>query len=105
MSNVPDSLRSRIVALSEEMAAAADAGEWSRASDLGNLRRDLLETLFATTEDRAEEAELVADILRSDRMLVELAQTARSEVSEALAEHRNRRRALGAYRDAASAEI
>ena len=104
-------LRLKITALSEEMRDAAEAGEWDRASELGGVRRELLEALFRSregtdvTEDPAEVVGLIRNILESDSKLSALAARARGQVSHALSEHRHGRRAVGAYREAASAEI
>ncbi len=86
------------------MLDAAESGDWEGASELGGHRRDLLEALFDATEDPAGETSLVQSILRSDRKLAALARNARTRVSDALSEHRRGRRAVGAYREAASTD-
>jgi hypothetical protein len=98
-------LRAKIESVTAEMTLASKNGDWQHALDLGNLRRDLLEALFQTVRDPDEEVELIERILESDRMLAEQARVARSRVADELAGRREKKRAVGAYREAASREI
>ena len=95
-------LRRKIETITSEMTVACEQGDWDCAVELGSLRRDLLEALFQTTADPAEEVALVERILESDRMLAEQAQRARAQVADELAGRREKKRAVGAYREAAS---
>ena len=62
-------------------------------------------SLFQAVSDPAEEVDLIERILESDRMLAEQARVARSLVADELAGRREKKRAVGAYREAASREI
>ena len=97
-------LRRKIESVHEEMLAASGQGDWERTLELGNLRRDLLEALFQHAEPH-EEVELIERILESDRLLAGSARSARAEVAEELAGRRQKQRAVGVYREAASREI
>jgi len=105
MSSGTDALRLKIEAVTVEMAEAAQEDDWIRTRELGDLRRNLLEALFSATDDPAEEVALIERILDADRMLASQARAVRSAVSEELAGHRHKHRALGAYREAASRDI
>lgn len=95
-------LRCRIDALTAEMSASAARGDWPKAGECGELRQDLLETLFAVTDDKAEERALVRRIVQSDLQLRSLADESRKAVSDELAIRRQRREAVDCYRDVAS---
>jgi hypothetical protein len=96
-------LRQKIESVSEEMAEFSELGDWDRVLELGNLRRDLLEALFDAA-DPAEEVGLIERILESDRILTDSARSARALVAQELAGRREKKRAVGAYREAASRE-
>lgn len=98
-------LRRKINAVTVDMSACAAENDWAGAAELSELRRDLLEALFAMTTDPAEEVALIERILESDRCMKALAVENRRDVADELAERRKRRRIAGLYRDAASAEI
>lgn len=98
-------LRQKIETVTREMTAASEQGDWDLAVELGSLRRDLLEALFQSASDPAEEVTLIERILESDRMLADSARAARTRVAEELAGRREKKRALGAYREAASRDI
>ena len=98
-------LRQKIESVTLEMSAAGARGDWDQAVELGALRRDLLEALFQSVTDPAEEVSLIERILESDRMLAGSAQSARARVAEELAGRREKKRAVSAYREAASREI
>jgi hypothetical protein len=98
-------LRAKIESVTAEMTEVSAAGDWERAAELGDLRRDLLEALIAATEDPVEEVSLIERILQSDRVLAAKARERRGEIADELAGRRHNRRALGAYRDAASRDI
>jgi hypothetical protein len=100
-----DALRAKIDSVTAEMNLASEDGDWQQALDLGNLRRDLLEALFQAVRDPNEEVELIERILESDRLLAEQARVARGLVADELAGRREKRRAVGAYREAASRDI
>ncbi len=101
--NAP-ALRQKIESVTAQMAGFSELGDWDRVLELGNLRRDLLEALFQAA-DPAEEVVLMEQILESDRLLGESARTARALLAEELAGRRAKRRAVGAYREAASRDI
>ncbi len=96
-------LRRKIESVTAEMAEFSEAGDWDRALELGNLRRDLLEALLQASEP-AEEVALIERILEADRMLAQSARKARTQVAEELAGRRKTQHALGVYREAASRE-
>lgn len=87
------------------MIESSESGEWQRTLELGNLRRDLLEALFQSVQEPTEAVALIERILDSDRQLAHAAKAARAEVADELAGRRQKKRALGAYREAASREI
>lgn len=98
-----NNLRQKIESVTTEMTASAELEDWGRAGELGDLRQNLLEALFAATEDPAEERGLIERILESDQQLRVMAEKNRNQVSDELAIRRERREAVGVYRDAASA--
>ena len=97
-------LRRKIESVHMEMVQAGEQGDWERTLELGNLRRDLLEAMFQLA-DPQEEVALIERILEADRLLAGSARSARTEVAEELAGRRQKQRAVGAYREAASREI
>jgi hypothetical protein len=98
-------LRAKIESVTAEMTEVSASGDWERAAELGSLRRDLLEALFPATADPAEEVSLIERILQSDESLAAHARKKRGEIADELAGQRHNRRAVGAYREAASTEI
>ena len=97
-------LRQKIESVTREMTEFCELGDWDRMLESGNLRRDLLEALFQAA-DPAEEVALIERILETDRILAETARSARAQVAEELAGRRERKHAVGVYREAASREI
>ena len=97
-------LRTKISAITGEMAACAAAGDWGTTHDLGDLRLNLLEALFAGVGDPREEVALMEEILSADRELKALAVKCRAEVVVELNEHQRRGEAARSYLDAASAD-
>lgn len=94
--------REKISEITREMAVTAAAGDWGATHDLGDLRLNLLEALFAKVDDPREEVALIEQILAADRELKALALARRDQVVVALNASRLGGEAARRYLDAAS---
>jgi hypothetical protein len=87
----------QIRALSRAMLEAAQRGEWQELLELEAARHTLLGPLLATPWRDGPLVPLAKEILASDRAVLALAEPARQQLEQELAELAQGRRALRAY--------
>jgi hypothetical protein len=89
------------LAMSEQMAALADAGDWPAVIDLEPRRRQLLEQAFATRAPIDDViAERVKAILALDKRLMALTISARDGLAAEVSRATKGRKATSAYQAA-----
>jgi len=87
----------RLLALSEEMLAAAKAAEWDRLVSLEKTRLPLFQQVFA--QGVAGKAGLARQVLALDEQTKSLAEAGMPALRDALVKLRNSGRASSAYRN------
>lgn len=91
---------SLVMNLTQQMKAAAEAGEWSELAEIEPKRRALLEDFFSQQVSPEDAQKIQADIktiLALDKLITEASQTRRDELSTELADLNRNRQAQKAY--------
>lgn len=86
--------------ITDEMQSAAQQGEWERVVELEALRRPQLEQFFSSLPSENQQAAwraLGERLLMVDHQILELAQSAKSEVAHSLQELNSSQQATAAY--------
>jgi len=96
----------QVLTLTKQMLTLAEEGEWEQVAEYELARREDLATCFTDTRPAAD-AELIAEamaaLLHLNEELMAKLKIARSQVMEQGREHTRQRRAVGSYRDVATA--
>ena len=90
----------RVLTMTQQMLAHAEAGEWEQVTDLERERREDLSACFAQSVSLADSAliaEALAALLNLNEELMARLQLAKSEVMQSSVQFSRNRSAVGSY--------
>ncbi len=94
---VRQTLRQNILSATRNISELAKTGAWHQTLELVNERQGLLETFFSANGECDNEAALIHEVLKADRLLAAMASAVRQQTLTELDGQRHMRKALGAY--------